>query len=43
MEWSTVSKAAEEWSDLTTIHRKDEVIVDIKESSFSGMKDPVSR
>ena len=30
-------------SDLTTIHRKDEVIVNFKKSSFSRMKDPVSR
>ena len=47
MEWSTVSKAADKSrrmseSDLTTIHRKDEVIVNFKKSSFSRMKDPVS-
>ena len=30
-------------SDLTTIHCKIEVIVNFKKSSFSKMKDPVSR
>ena len=48
MEWSTVSKAADEsrrineWSVFTKIHCKDEAIVNFKQSSFSRMKDPIS-
>ena len=49
MEWSTVSKAADEsrrineWSVFTKIHCKDKAIVNFKKSSFRRMKNPISR